>query len=91
MKKAEMITAMAAKTGMKKSDTQKVLEAFIDVVSDELVAGEKVQITGFGTFEVSERAERTGRNPQSGETMTIAASKSPKFKAGKVLKDKVNA
>ena len=82
---------MAAKTGMKKSDTQKVLEAFIDVVSDELVAGEKVQITGFGTFEVSERAERTGRNPQSGETMTSAASQSPKFKAGKVLKDKVNA
>lgn len=91
MKKAELIAAMAAKAGMKKTDAQKALEAFIDVVSEELVAGEKVQITGFGTFEVSERAAREGRNPQSGETMMIAASKSPKFKAGKVLKDKVNA
>lgn len=91
MKKAELIAAIAAKAGMKKTDAQKALEAFIDVVSEELTAGEKVQITGFGTFEVSERAAREGRNPQSGETMMIAASKSPKFKAGKVLKDKVNA
>lgn len=91
MKKAELIAAMAAKAGMKKTDTQKVLDAFIEVVSEELTAGEKVQITGFGTFEVSERAAREGRNPQSGESMTIPASKSPKFKAGKVLKDKVNA
>ena len=89
MKKAELITAMAAKTGMKKSDTQKVLEAFIDVVSDELVAGEKVQITGFGTFEVKERAERQGRNPFNGESITIAASKHPVFTAGKGLKDSV--
>ena len=91
MKKAELIAAMAAKAGMRKTDAQKALEAFIDVVSEELTAGEKVQITGFGTFEVSERSAREGRNPQSGETMMIAASKSPKFKAGKVLKDKVNA
>ncbi|MDO5408886.1 MAG: HU family DNA-binding protein [Lachnospiraceae bacterium] len=91
MKKAELIAAMAAKADIKKADAQKALDAFIEVVSEELVAGEKVQITGFGTFEVSERAAREGRNPQSGETMMIAASKSPKFKAGKVLKDKVNA
>ncbi|MCI7098408.1 MAG: HU family DNA-binding protein [Lachnospiraceae bacterium] len=91
MKKAELIAAMAAKAGIKKTDAQKVLDAFIEVVSDELAAGEKVQLTGFGTFEVAERAAREGRNPQSGETMMIAASKSPKFKAGKVLKDKVNA
>lgn len=91
MKKAELVAAIAAKTGMKKADAQKALEAFIEVIGEELVAGEKVQITGFGTFEVSERAAREGRNPQSGETMMIAASKSPKFKAGKVLKDKVNA
>lgn len=85
MKKAELIAAMAAKAGMKKTDAQKALDAFIEVVSEELAAGEKVQLTGFGTFEVSERAAREGRNPQSGETMMIAASKSPKFKAGKVL------
>lgn len=91
MKKAELIAAMAAKAGIKKTDAQKALDAFIEVVSDELAAGEKIQLTGFGTFEVSERAAREGRNPQSGETMMIAASKSPKFKAGKVLKDKVNA
>lgn len=91
MKKAELIAAIAEKAGMKKTDAQKALEAFIEVVGEELTAGEKVQITGFGTFEVSERAAREGRNPQSGETMMIAASKSPKFKAGKVLKDKVNA
>ena len=91
MKKAELIAAMAAKAGIKKTDAQKALDAFIEVVSDELAAGEKVQLTGFGTFEVDERADREGRNPQSGETMMIAASKSPKFKAGKVLKDKVNA
>ena len=91
MKKAELIAAMAAKAGIKKTDAQKALDAFIEVVSDELAAGEKVQLTGFGTFEVAERAAREGRNPQSGETMMIAASKSPKFKAGNVLKDKVNA
>lgn len=91
MKKAELIAAMAAKAGMKKTDAQKVLDAFIEVIGEELTAGEKVQITGFGTFEVSERAAREGRNPQSGEAMTIPASKSPKFKPGKVLKDKVNA
>ena len=67
------------------------LKAFVDVVSEEMKKGEKVQLVGFGTFEVSERAAREGRNPQTGETMTIAASKTPKFKAGKALKDLVNA
>ena len=91
MKKAELIAAVAAKADIKKTEALKVVEAFVDVIGDELAAGGKVQITGFGTFEVSERAAREGRNPQSGESMMIAASKSPKFKAGKALKDKVNA
>ena len=67
-----------------------MLKAFTDVVTDELVKGEKVQMVGFGTFEVAERAEREGRNPKTKEPMTIPASKSPKFKAGKALKDLVN-
>ena len=66
-------------------------KAFTDAVAEELVKGGKVQLVGFGTFEVAERAAREGRNPKSGETMTIAASKTPKFKAGKALKDQVNA
>ena len=66
-------------------------QAFVDVVTDELVKGEKIQLVGFGTFEVSERPEREGRNPRTGETMKIAASKAPKFKAGKALKDMINA
>ncbi len=85
MNKTELIAAVA-----EKKDAEKALKAFTDVVTDELVKGEKVQLVGFGTFEVSERAEREGRNPKSGEPMTIAASKSPKFKAGKALKDMVN-
>ena len=88
MNKAELVAAMAEKTGMKKNDAEKALKAFVDVVTDELVKGEKVQLVGFGTFEVSERPEREGRNP---ETMKIAASKAPKFKAGKALKDIINA
>ena len=88
MNKTELITAVAAKTELTKKDTEKVLKAFTDVVAEELKKGEKVQLVGFGTFEVSERAE--GRNPQTGETMKIAASKAPKFKAGKALKDMIN-
>ena len=72
-------------------DAEKAVKAFTDAVAEELVKGGKVQIVGFGTFEVSERAAREGRNPKSGESMTIAASKAPKFKAGKALKDQVNA
>lgn len=91
MKKAELVAAIAAKADLKKADAQKALDAFVEVVGEELAKGEKIQLTGFGTFEVSERAAREGRNPHSGETMTIAACKAPKFKAGKGLKDIVNA
>jgi DNA-binding protein HU-beta len=90
MNKAELVAAMAEVSGISRKDTEKVLKAFTDVVSDELRKGGKVQLVGFGTFEVSERAERDGRNPQSGEPMKIPASKAPKFKAGKGLKDLVN-
>ncbi|BBF44775.1 DNA-binding protein HBsu [Lachnospiraceae bacterium KM106-2] len=91
MNKAELVAAIAEKTELSKKDSEKALKAFIDVVTEELVKGEKVQLVGFGTFEVSERAAREGRNPQTGKTMTIAASKAPKFKAGKALKDVINA
>ncbi|MCI9516877.1 MAG: HU family DNA-binding protein [Lachnospiraceae bacterium] len=90
MNRTELIAAMAEKTELSKKDAEKALKAFTDVVAEELKKGEKIQLVGFGTFEVSERAAREGRNPRSGETMTIAASKSPKFKAGKALKDLVN-
>ena len=91
MNKTELVAAMADQTGLTKKDVEAVLKAFTDVVSGELKNGGKVQLVGFGTFEVSERAAREGRNPQSGEPMKIAASKAPKFKAGKALKDMVNA
>ena len=91
MNKTELIAAVAEKAEISKKDAEKAIKAFTDVVTDELVKGEKVQLVGFGTFEVSERAEREGRNPKTREPMTIAASKSPKFKAGKALKDRVNA
>ena len=90
MNKTELVAAMAEQTNLSKKDAEAALKAFIDVVTAEMKKGEKVQLVGFGTFEVSERAAREGRNPQTGETMTIAASKSPKFKAGKALKDAVN-
>lgn len=90
MNKTELIAAVAEKAELSKKDAEKAIKAFTDVVSDELVKGEKIQLVGFGTFEVSERAAREGRNPQTGETMTIAASKAPKFKAGKALKDMIN-
>ncbi len=90
MNKAELIATMADKTELSKKDAEKALNAFIDTVTDELKNGDRIQLIGFGTFEISERAERTGRNPQSGETMVIPASKIPKFKAGKALKDAIN-
>lgn len=90
MNKTELVAAMAEQTNLSKKDVEAVLKSFADVVSEELKNGGKVQLVGFGTFEVSERAAREGRNPQTGETMTIAASKAPKFKAGKALKDMVN-
>ena len=91
MNKTELIAAIAEKAEISRKDAEKALKAFTDVVAEELVKGEKVQLVGFGTFEVSERGEREGRNPKSGEPMVIAASKSSKFKAGKALKDLVNA
>lgn len=91
MNKTELITAMADQAGLSKKDAEKALKAFIDVVTDELKKGGKVQLVGFGTFEVSERPAREGRNPQTGKAMKIAASKSPKFKGGKPLKDVLNA
>ena len=90
MNKTELVAAMAKETKLAKKDVEAVLKSFIDVVSDELKKGEKVQLVGFGTFEVSKRAAREGRNPQTGETMKISASKAPKFIAGKALKDLVN-
>ena len=81
MNKTELVAAIA----------EKALKAFTDVVAEELKKGEKIQLVGFGTFEVAERPEREGRNPSTGKAMKIAASKSPKFKAGKALKDTVNA
>ena len=90
MNKADLVAAMAEKAGVSKKDAEASLKAFTDVVAEELKKGEKIQLVGFGTFEVSERAARTGRNPQTGAEMTIAASKAPKFKAGKALKDSLN-
>ena len=80
MNKTELVAAIAKKTELSKKDAEKALKAFTDVVAEELKKGEKIQLVGFGTFEVSERAAREGRNPRSGEVMHIAASKAPKFK-----------
>ena len=91
MNKTELIAAVAEKAELSKKDAEKALKAFTDVIAAELVKGEKVQLVGFGTFEVSAREAREGRNPLTGEKITIAASKNPKFKAGKALKDMVNA
>ena len=90
MNKAELVAAIAEKSELSKKDSEKALKAFTDVVAEELKKGNKIQLVGFGTFEVASRAAREGRNPQTGETMKIAASKSPKFKAGKALKDEIN-
>ncbi len=91
MNKTELIAAVAEKAEISKKDAERAVKAFTDVVSEELVNGGKIQLVGFGTFEVSERPAREGRNPRTGETMTIAATKTPKFKVGKALKDMVNA
>ncbi|HAH17742.1 MULTISPECIES: HU family DNA-binding protein [Eubacterium] len=91
MNKAEFVAAIAEEAGLTKKDADAAVKAFTEVVTEELKKGEKIQLTGFGTFEVSERAARSGRNPRTGETMKIKASKAPKFKAGKALKDAVNA
>ncbi len=90
MNRMELVAAIAEKTELSKKDAEKALKAFTDGVAEELKKGEKIQLVGFGTFEVSERPAREGRNPQTGQTMQIAASKAPKFKAGKALKDALN-
>lgn len=91
MNKTELVAAIAEKAELSKKDSEKVLKAFTDIVAEELKKGEKIQLVGFGTFEVSNRAARTGKNPQTGKAIEIPASKAPKFKAGKALKDSVNA
>ena len=89
MTKAEMIVAVAEKAGMTKKDTEKVLNAALDAIAAALAKNDKVQVSGFGIFEVKEREARTGRNPQTGEAMEIAASRTPSFKASKTLKDAI--
>ena len=90
MNKVELVEAMAKKTGLSKKDAEKALNAFVDVVNETLAKGEKVQLIGFGTFDVKSRAARVARNPRTGAELKIAASKAPAFKPGKALKDKVN-
>ena len=90
MNKTELIAAVAEKAEISKKDAEKAVKAFTEAVAEELAKGGKVQLVGFGNFEVSERPAREGRNPRTGETMTIAASKTPKFKPGKALKDEIN-
>ncbi len=90
MNKTELVAAIAEKAGLSKKDAEAAVKAFTEVVTEELKKGSKIQLVGFGTFEVSERAARTGRNPQTKEEIQIPASKAPKFKAGKALKDAVN-
>jgi DNA-binding protein HU-beta len=90
LNKAELIGSVAEKAGMSKKDAEKAVNAVFASVSDALAKGEKVQLVGFGTFEVRERAARTGRNPQTGEEIQIAASRVPAFRAGKALKDSVS-
>ena len=90
MNKTELVEAIASNTNMTKTDVDKVITSFIEVVTDALVKGEKVSLKGFGNFEIRERGERTGRNPRTGETMTISASKAPAFKDSSALKNAVN-
>ena len=90
MNKAELVNAISEKASLSRKDAEKVLAAFTETVTESLTAGEKVQIVGFGSFEVVNRAARTARNPRTGEAVEIAASKAPAFKAGKALKDSVN-
>ncbi len=91
MNKSELIASIAEKAELTKKDSEKALAAFIDTVAAQLKAGEKIQLVGFGTFEVADRAARTGKNPQTGKEIKIPASKAPKFKPGKALKELVNA
>ena len=91
MNKSELIEAAADSAGMSKGDVGKALDAIIDTITDSVARGDKVAISGFGNFERRERGARTGRNPQTGESIQVAASKAPAFKPGKAFKDAVNA
>ena len=91
MNKSELVAAVAGKTELSKKDAEAAVRALVDVITEELAKGEKVQLVGFGTFEVAERAARTGVNLQTKKKIKIPASKAPKFKAGRALKDAVNA
>ncbi len=91
MNKTELVDAVASRAGLSKADADRAVNAFVDAVEGALVRGEKVTVTGFGTFEVRDRAARMGRNPQTGAPLHIPASKSPAFKAGKGLKDTVRS
>lgn len=90
MNKTELIAAIAENSGLTKAQSHKALDAAISAITDAMAQGDSVTLIGFGTFKVSERAERTGRNPQTGKEITIAAAKLPRFVAGKGLKDAVN-
>ncbi|MGG3157788.1 HU family DNA-binding protein [Priestia megaterium] len=87
MNKTELVDAVATKSELTKQDSKKAVDALFETISNTLAQEEKIQLVGFGTFEIRERAERTGRNPQTGEEMTIPASKAPAFKPGKELKE----
>jgi len=89
MNKAELISAVAAKSGLSKKDTEKAVSTMLETITNELVAGDKVQLVGFGVFDVKQRAERLGRNPKTKEEIKIAATRVPVFKAGKALRDEV--
>jgi len=90
MNKTELVAAVAEQAGLQKKDAEKAIKAFTEVIGAELKKGGKVQLVGFGTFEVSNRAAREGINPKTKETITIPASKAPKFSAGRGLKDLIN-
>jgi DNA-binding protein HU-beta len=90
MNKSELIDAIADSSGLTKADTGRALDGLIDAITDTLKKGDSISLIGFGTFSVKERAERQGRNPQTGEPITISAARIPSFKAGKALKDAVN-
>lgn len=90
MNKTELINAVADSSGLSKADAGRAMDAFVEAVTAAMKAGDQVSLVGFGTFSVKERGARTGRNPRTGETIQIAASKNPVFKAGKALKDAVN-
>jgi DNA-binding protein HU-beta len=91
MTKADLVSAMASKAGISKAAAEKALKAFTESVTEALKKGEKVSLVGFGSFEVAERAARTGRNPRTGQTIQIKASKVPKFRPGRALKESVNS